>query len=115
MNLTPRVLRRALTLGAVAATVAGAAVAAQAATAPAVATQDVAYHGYHLAVPADWQVIDLAAHPTTCVRFDQHAVYLGRPSPEERCAAHAVGRTEAVLVQPLDAAAVAGPDRVRVL
>jgi hypothetical protein len=117
MNVTPRALRRALTLGCAAAVVAGAAAAAQAAPAtdPAPPTQDVAYHGYHLAVPAGWRVVDLAADPGACVRFDQHAVYLGRPSPEEHCPAHAVGRTEAVLVQPLDGAALAGPDPVQVL
>ena len=35
-----------------------------------------------------------------CVRFDRHAVYLGAPSAQQRCPAHAVGRTEAILLQP---------------
>lgn len=38
---------------------------------------------------------------TTCVRFDRHAVYLGSPSVDQRCPAHAAGRTESILVQPL--------------
>ena len=38
-----------------------------------------------------------------CVRFDRHAVYLGAPTAQERCPAHAVGRTEAILLQPANA------------
>jgi hypothetical protein len=66
-------------------------------------TKVVRYHGYKLVVPAAWPVYDLAANPTVCVRFNRHAVYLGRPSSRERCPAHAVGRTEAILVAPLAA------------
>jgi hypothetical protein len=75
---------------------------------PAVATARtklVQYHGYRLAVPAGWPVYRLAADPTTCVRFNRHAVYLGNPSSEERCPAHAAGRTEAILIEPLSASA----------
>jgi hypothetical protein len=39
------------------------------------------------------------------VRFDRHALYLGVPGTEERCPAHAVGRTEAILVSPLGTSA----------
>lgn len=63
-------------------------------------TRVVRYHGYKLVVPAGWPVYDLAADPTVCVRFNRHAVYLGRPSSRQRCPAHAVGRTEAILVAP---------------
>jgi hypothetical protein len=35
------------------------------------------------------------------VRFDHHAVYLGRPSADQRCPAHLAGRTEAILIEPL--------------
>jgi hypothetical protein len=63
----------------------------------------VRYRGYLLRVPAGWPVYDLRAEPGVCVRFDRHAVYLGQPSPTQRCPAHAVGRTEAILVQPLAA------------
>jgi hypothetical protein len=63
----------------------------------------VRYHGYRLVVPAAWPVYDLATDPTVCARFDRHAVYLGQPSSRQRCPAHAVGRTEAILVSPLAA------------
>ncbi|MDP9277067.1 MAG: DUF1906 domain-containing protein, partial [Actinomycetota bacterium] len=53
-----------------------------------------------------WPVYELAADPSRCVRFDRHAVYLGRPGANQRCPAHAVGRTEAILVEPLDDATV---------
>ena len=33
-----------------------------------------------------------------CVRMDREAVYLGRPSPRQRCPAHAVGRRRAILI-----------------
>src|SRR5438270_1870878 len=61
----------------------------------------VRYHGLTLRVPRSWPVFDLARNPNTCVRFDRHALYLGTPGLEERCPAHAVGRTEAILVSPL--------------
>ncbi|MER6398023.1 DUF1906 domain-containing protein [Kitasatospora sp. NPDC001603] len=51
-------------------------------------------------MPADWPVIDLTADPTACVRFDQHAVYLGTPGTRQDCPAHLVGRTEALLLEP---------------
>ena len=64
----------------------------------------VSFHGYRLVVPASWPVYRLAAGEggtDTCVRFDRHALYLGRPSPQQRCTGQAAGRTEAILVQPL--------------
>ena len=77
---------------------------AAASTAPrSPATRVVRYHGYRLVVPAAWPVYDLATDPTVCARFDRHAVYLGQPSSRQRCPAHAVGRTEAILVSPLAA------------
>jgi Domain of unknown function (DUF1906) len=69
--------------------------------ADAARTKVVRYHGYRMVVPASWPVYDLAADPTVCVRFNRHAVYLGQPSLRQRCPAHAVGRTEAILVAPL--------------
>jgi hypothetical protein len=54
-----------------------------------------------LTVPAAWPVYDLAADPTTCVRVDQHAVYVGRPGANQQCPAQPVGHTEAVLVERL--------------
>ena len=67
------------------------------------ATKVVRYHGYRLVVPASWPVYDLAADPAVCVRFNRHAVYLGQPSSRQRCPAHSIGRTEAILVAPLAA------------
>jgi hypothetical protein len=64
-------------------------------------TKVVSYHGYRLAVPATWPVYRLADQPATCVRFDRHAVYLGRPSPQQSCAGRPAGRSEAILVSPL--------------
>ena len=66
-------------------------------------TKIIRYHGYRVTVPAAWPVYDLTADPTVCVRFNRHAVYLGPPSLRQRCPAHAVGRTEAILVAPLAA------------
>ena len=74
-----------------------------AAAAAAPHTKVVRYHGYRLVVPVSWPVYDLAAEPAVCVRFNRHAVYLGQPSARQRCPAHAVGRTEAILVSPLAA------------
>ncbi|MGA2927765.1 MAG: glycoside hydrolase domain-containing protein [Solirubrobacteraceae bacterium] len=75
--------------------------AAAASTAPA--TKLVRYRGERLVVPASWPVYRLWLEPTVCVRFNRHAVYLGRPGPVQRCPAHTAGRTEAVLVEPLAA------------
>jgi hypothetical protein len=62
--------------------------------------QTVRYQGIAFDVPADWPVRDVAADPTTCVRYDEHAVYLGTPSDAMQCPATVLGRTEAVLVEP---------------
>ena len=70
------------------------------------------YRGFRTVVPASWPVYNLKLHPTVCVRFDRHAVYLGQPSPAQRCPAHAAGRTEAMLVEPLGARAASGPATV---
>jgi hypothetical protein len=69
------------------------------------ATKVVRYRGSAIVVPRWWPVYDLGSHPSVCVRFNRHAVYLGRPSSSQRCPAHAVGRTEAILVEPLAARA----------
>lgn len=63
-------------------------------------TKKVTYAGVSFRVPATWAVYDLAAEPRTCVRFDRNAVYLGVPTADQNCPARAVGRTEALLVQP---------------
>ena len=63
----------------------------------------VRYRGVSVRVPRSWPVFDLARDPQTCVRFDRHALYLGTPGRQERCPAHAVGRTDAILIAPLHA------------
>ena len=52
--------------------------------------------------PADWPIYDLEADPSTCVRFDVHAVYLGHPGADMRCPASVSGHAASVLVEPLD-------------
>jgi hypothetical protein len=57
---------------------------------PALASADagtkvVRYRGYGIRVPAAWPVYNLSADPTVCVRFNRHAVYLGRPGSEQLC------------------------------
>ncbi len=69
----------------------------------------VRYHGYEVRVPRSWPVYDLAKDPRVCVRFNRHAVYLGRPSAQQHCPADAaLGRTEAILIEPVATAAQAG-------
>jgi hypothetical protein len=65
----------------------------------------VSYHGYRVAVPRAWPVLDLTKDPRICVRFNRHALYLGRPAADQRCPAHAAGRTEAILLEPASAEA----------
>ena len=76
------------------------AAAAQAAQAGQASTRTVRYDGWQARVPASWPVLRLGARSHTCVRFDRHAVYLGRPGAAQDCPPAAVGRTEAVLVSP---------------
>jgi hypothetical protein len=74
-------------------------------TSPAAASaadRVVEFHGYRVVVPASWPVFDLATDPSACVRFNRHALYLGNPSPDARCPARAVGRTEAILIEPVE-------------
>lgn len=69
----------------------------------------ISFLGRDFAVPYAWPVIDLAKRPTTCVRFDMHAVYLGHPGADEKCPARGVGRhTGALLIEPHPAQARAG-------
>jgi hypothetical protein len=67
----------------------------------------VQFQGERVAVPAGWPVIDLAKQPRTCVRLDRKAVYLGTPSPAQRCPANAIGRRRAILVDPAARASAA--------
>ena len=61
----------------------------------------VTYLGHSFEVPRGWQVISLAQHRRTCVRFDRHAVYLGAPPRDQACPSLIVGTTEALLIQPV--------------
>lgn len=72
------------------------------------AAKTVTYHGYHVRVPRSWPVYDLASHPRTCVRFNRHAVYVGRPGANQVCPGQAIGRTEALLIEPASAPELMG-------
>jgi hypothetical protein len=73
---------------------------AGAASSFAQAIRKVHFRGEAVRVPASWPVIRLAERPRTCVRLDRRAVYLGSPSPNQRCPANAIGRRQAILVDP---------------
>ncbi|GAA1882845.1 glycoside hydrolase domain-containing protein [Actinomadura bangladeshensis] len=62
----------------------------------------VEYRGLRVPVPAGWRVHRLDADPARCVRYDRHAVYLGRPGPQPDCPARVVGRTEALHIEPAE-------------
>ena len=71
------------------------------------ADEVVHFRGHEVEAPASWPVYRLAEHPGMCVRFDRRAVYLGTPAVDQRCAANAIGRRRAILVDPGGAAAAA--------
>src|SRR5580698_9016949 len=70
------------------------------ATGKKTAMKTVVYHGYQFQVPASWPVYRLDQHPTTCVRYDVHAVYLGTPGANMQCPVGLVGRTQTVSFIP---------------
>ncbi|MBM7783993.1 glycoside hydrolase domain-containing protein [Tenggerimyces flavus] len=72
----------------------------------------VSYHGYQVAVPKAWPVVDLAKDKA-CVRFDKPAVYLGSPNYQESCPANVVGRAAGLLIEPLNGTSAARPGIVR--
>lgn len=81
---------------------------ATAADAPSpAATQIVKAFGYSVRVPASWTVHDLQADPTTCVRFDVNAVYLGHPGADQLCPPRVLGSDDALLIEPLSGSAPA--------
>jgi hypothetical protein len=65
--------------------------------------QRVSYGPVSFEAPGGWPVRDLAAEPGLCARLDLPAVYLGSQGPSAACPAHAVGRPQAVQIQPLGA------------
>lgn len=70
-------------------------------------SQRVTFGGVSLQVPASWPVVNLGQNPSACPRLDVHAVYLGTPGPDPVCPAGLLGKTEAVLIEPLNPG---GPD-----
>ncbi|GHF72279.1 hypothetical protein GCM10010218_61970 [Streptomyces mashuensis] len=65
----------------------------------------VSYKGLNLNVPATWKVVDLDKAPDTCVRLDQHVVYLGHPGADQKCAERGVApKTEAMVIEPISGA-----------
>ena len=60
----------------------------------------ISYLGYRFSVPAGWPVIHDRKRPRSCVRFDQHAVYLGAAPADEQCPSWLLGTTESILIQP---------------
>ncbi|MGH2842446.1 MAG: DUF1906 domain-containing protein, partial [Solirubrobacteraceae bacterium] len=64
------------------------------------ATRTLSYHGVRLTVPAGWPVFHISSGSRVCVRFNRHAIYLGRPGVNQFCPPRALGRTEAILVSP---------------
>ncbi|WP_344163642.1 DUF1906 domain-containing protein [Kribbella yunnanensis] len=90
-------------------------IAGVAAAGPAAAeeTRTVSYRGYQVTVPSDWAVVDLAADPTACVRFDRPAVYLGRSTAQANCPADAAGRSHGLVLEPLVTATPSTPGLLR--
>ncbi len=60
----------------------------------------VRYRGYTFLVPRSWPVVDDRTQSHGCVRFDQHAVYLGAVRGDEFCPSWLLGTTESILIQP---------------
>jgi hypothetical protein len=65
--------------------------------------KQVHYRDVQFDVPSAWPVVDLVGNPRQCVLFNVHAVYLGHEGANPQCPARALGRTDAVQVEPLDA------------
>ncbi|HMG63045.1 MAG TPA: hypothetical protein VK599_08870, partial [Streptosporangiaceae bacterium] len=63
------------------------------------------YQGYTFEVPRSWAVIREARHPDSCVRFDEHVIYLGTPGSDQSCPSWLFGTTEALVIQPGPASA----------
>jgi hypothetical protein len=75
------------------------------------ASQTVTFRGYRVAVPRQWRVVDLRSTPHACLRFDQPAVYVGRPGDQSACPAGVIGGAPGLLIQPLDRQAEASVAR----
>lgn len=75
------------------------------------AMRRVVFAGKSVRVPEGWPVYRLARQPGMCVRMDRRAVYLGKPSSQQRCPAEAIGRRRAILVEPAAAASASAVPR----
>lgn len=99
-----RALAAGLVLGGMAVSAAAGPDPASAATAAAAARpagmKQVAYQGYTFEVPGSWAVIREAQHPDSCVRFDEHVIYLGTPGSNQSCPSWLFGTTEALVIEP---------------
>jgi Domain of unknown function (DUF1906) len=67
--------------------------------------KQLAYRGYTFEIPTSWAVIREAQHPDSCVRFDEHVVYLGSPGSNQSCPSWLFGTTEALVIEPGPASA----------
>ena len=68
----------------------------------------VRYRGYSFLVPRSWPVVNDRTRSRGCVRFDQHAVYLGAVRGDEFCPSWLLGTTESILIQPGPARSLRG-------
>jgi hypothetical protein len=109
-----RRLRLVLTAAAAAAVLSVPAVAsAQPAPAPRSVVQHVRHHGYDLAVPASWRVVDLREDPTACIEFSVATVYVGPAGSTQDCSARRIGGAPGVWIRSL--AAATPPPHARVI
>jgi glycoside hydrolase-like protein len=78
---------------------------AAAAAASQAGMKQLHYRGYTFEVPRSWAVIREARHPDSCVRFDEHVIYLGTPGSNQSCPSWLFGTTEALIIEPGPASA----------
>jgi glycoside hydrolase-like protein/putative peptidoglycan binding protein len=73
---------------------------------PGIGSRTVPFHGLAVAVPTQWDVVDLTRTPDACVRFDRPVVYLGHAGDQSQCPSRVIGGAPAVQMEALDARAV---------
>ena len=102
-----RALAAGLVLAGIAASVSAGPDPARAAVAAAsqAGMRQLHYQGYTFEVPKSWAVIREARHPNSCVRFDEHVIYLGTPGADQSCPSWLFGTTEALVIEPGPASA----------
>jgi hypothetical protein len=73
----------------------------RAGAAGALGGRTVHFDGRAVHVPSGYRVVRVGTRSRTCVRLDRRVVYLGAPSPEQRCpAGPLLGRRRAIVVSP---------------